>query len=156
MRRIGLNKCPYCGKAYWVVKALEQALGDRLCYSFRNFPLTRSHLQSFLAAEAAEAAGAQGRYWPMHGLLFENQDALGLVQLQSYAALIGLDLDQFESDLQEHRMAERVRADFRNGIRSGVNGTPTFFVNGFRYDGPHTFDALLQALTNAAGADIHG
>jgi len=142
----GDYECPFCGQAYWEVKELSQALGDRLCFVFRNFPLTQAHPDAELAAEAAEAAGAQGRFWEMHDLLYEHQESLEVGSLLAYAETLQLDLRVFSDDVGGHRFQDRVRRDFLGGARSGVNGTPTFFVNGHRHDGPFTADALLSAL----------
>lgn len=147
----GDYECPYCGQAYLIVQQAQQQLGDRLRFVFRNFPLTSSHPYAEGAAEAAEAAGAQGQFWPMHDLLYENQDALDMPDLERYASQLGLDLDRFNADLRDHRYAERVREDFMSGVRSGVNGTPTFFINGDRYDGSWDVGSLIPALEDAAG-----
>ena len=130
----GDYECPYCGRAYPIVKKAQRKLGNNLRFVFRNFPLVESHPHAQLAAEAAEAAGGQGKLWEMHDMLFENQKSLELEDLIRYATTIGLDTVQFARDLQNGTYAKRVRDDFRNGVRSGVNGTPTFFVNGQRYD----------------------
>ncbi|RKH09756.1 DsbA family protein [Corallococcus sp. CA053C] len=147
----GDYQCPYCGQAYWEVKRLQQTLGARLGFVFRNFPLTQAHPLALQAAEAAEAAAAQGRFWPMHDLLYEHQDRLELPMLLSHAEALELDVDRFREDLDSHRFEERIRRDFMDGARTGVNGTPTFFPNGHRHDGPFNADALLEALTGGAG-----
>lgn len=139
-------ECPYCGAAYPVVRHIQQALGDQLRFVFRNFPITESHPHAEQAAEAAEAAGAQGKYWEMFDMLFENQHALDLNSLVDDAQELGLDMDRFRQDLDEHTYLERVESDVLTGARSGVNGTPTFFINKERYDGPAEFDEILSAL----------
>jgi protein-disulfide isomerase len=101
------------------------------------------------AAESAEAAGAQGRFWDMHDYLFEHQRALMDRKLDEYAAAIGLDMERFSRDTEDPVYTDRVRADFMSGVRSGVNGTPTFFINGYRHDGPHDFESLLAAIEAA-------
>jgi protein-disulfide isomerase len=121
-------------------------LEDSMRFVFRNFPLTTVHPHAELAAEAAEAAGAQRKFWPMHDTLFENQEALEFEELLEYANQLELDVRQFALDLEEHRYAERVREDFLGGVRSGVNGTPTFFINGFRHDGSYDLQSLLDAV----------
>jgi protein-disulfide isomerase len=146
----GDYECPFCGEAYPNVSALLDQLGDSVQFAYRHFPVASLHPHAPRAAEAAEAAGAQGQFWAMHDLLFQNQDALELEDLQAYAQAIGLDLDRFETDLMDHRHAERVRQDFRSGIRGGVNGTPTFFVNGVRHDGDYDLGSLLAAVAPAA------
>jgi protein-disulfide isomerase len=148
----GDYECPFCGEAYSVVKALAKALGERLCFAFRNFPLATTHPHAMLAAEAAEAAAAQGQFWPMHDRLYDHQRALTLRQLVGHARALGLDVTAFERDLRQHRFNTRVRADFRSGLRSGVNGTPTFFINGVRHDGGDDYDSLLAALTGGTAA----
>jgi protein-disulfide isomerase len=147
----GDYECPYCGMAYPVVKAAQRALGTQLRFVFRNFPLAEAHPHARIAAQAAEAAGAQGRFWEMHDLLFENQRALEPQDLVGYARSLGLDIPQFERDLEAATYAKKVRDDFRNGVRSGVNGTPTFFVNGDRYEGSWANEeAFIRALGEAA------
>jgi protein-disulfide isomerase len=131
----GDYECPYCGMAHPIVKSVQRALGEQLRFVFRNFPLAEAHPHARLAAQAAEAAGAQGRFWEMHDMLFENQTALEPGDIVGYAKSIGLDVTRFERDLEAGTFMKKVRDDFRNGVRSGVNGTPTFFVNGERYDG---------------------
>jgi protein-disulfide isomerase len=143
----GDYQCPYCGDAYPVVKAIQERLGDRLCFAFRNFPLATMHPHAEHAAEAAEAAGAQGRFWEMHDMLFENQSALEDDDLAQYAKALGLDADRLISEVRSGAHALRVKEDFRGGARNGVNGTPTFFVNGVRYDGEFGVGALFAALT---------
>jgi protein-disulfide isomerase len=138
--------CPYCGAAHPEVKRVLKELEDDLRFAYRHFPVTSIHPFAFQAAEAAEAAAAQGRFWEMHDRLFENQDRLGLQGLVAYARALGLDLDAFVGELQHHVHAPRVREDFMSGVRSGVNGTPTFFINGVRHNGGWDADSLLVAL----------
>ena len=145
----GDYECPHCGRAYWILKSLEEAMGDDLRFVFRNFPLSQVHPHALAAAHAAEAAGLQGRFWGMHDLLFENQEFLEGPHILQYALRCGLDLDRFARDVESEVVAAKVKADFLSGARSGVNGTPTFFVNGHRYDGswePGPFLAALNAL----------
>ena len=149
----GDYECPYCGRAHRIVKALQEALGDDLLFAWRNFPLSQVHRHALRAAAAAEAAGLQDRFWEMHDMLFEHQDALDDADLLAYAEVLGLDVERFAGDLDSVGIAERVRADFLSGARSGVNGTPTFFVNGERYDGswdPDTFLEYLRDLRSEA------
>ena len=146
----GDYECPYCGRAYPIVKEVQTAMGDRLRFVFRNFPLTQIHPHAQHAAEAAEAAGVQGRFWEMHDLLFERQRRLDDRHLLEYAQDLGLDSAKLERELMEHAHAERVREDFLSGVRSGVNGTPTFFINGARHDGSWDLDSLLTALEATA------
>jgi protein-disulfide isomerase len=123
-------------------------MGNRLRFVFRNFPLNTLHAHAGVAAQAAEAAAAQGKFWEMHDMLYEHQDELANTDLQQYALKIGLEIYQFNADLSGEKYAKRVRDDFRGGVRSGVNGTPTFFVNDVRYNGEHKLEAMLQALEN--------
>jgi formate-nitrite transporter family protein len=140
-------ECPHCGRAHPIVQSIQRQLGSRLRFVFRHFPLTEIHPHAKHAAEAAESAGAQGRFWEMHDALFENQDALEDDALIRYADDIGIDAEQTARDLETGTYATRVRDDFRSGVRSGANGTPTFFVNGERYDGPWADETkFLRAL----------
>jgi len=145
----GDYECPYCGAAHPVVKEIKRRLGDQLCFVFRHFPLTQIHPHAENATEAAEAAGAEGKFWQMHDTLFENQQALDDVHLVRYAAALKLDVDRFERELAEHLYAKRVREDFLSGVRSGVNGTPTFFINGVRHDDSYELETLLAAIEAA-------
>jgi protein-disulfide isomerase len=147
----GDYECPHCGRAFHVVEELERIFGDNLRVVFRNFPLSTIHEHAEAAAEAAEAAGAQNKFWEMHDLLFQNQQALDPDDLVSYAERIGIDVTKFNRDLSEGRYAERVREDFASGVRSGVNGTPTFFISGIRHDGPSEIGSLLSAIKQAGG-----
>ena len=147
----GDYECPYCGMAYPIVNRAQQDLGNRLRFVFRNFPLAESHPHARLAAQAAEAAAAQGKFWEMHDMLFEHQDALEPEDLIGYAKSLGVDVAKFAHDLEAGTYAKRVRDDFRNGVRSGVNGTPTFFVNGSRYEGSWANEkAFINTLREAA------
>jgi len=146
----GDYECPYCGAAYPIVKEVQARIGERLRFVFRNFPITTSHPHAERAAEAAEAAATQGSFWRMHDVLYENQKRLGDEDLRTYAQQVGLDLDVFDRELAEHVYAARVQEDFMSGVRSGVNGTPTFYVNGARYDDSYDLDTLLGALEAAA------
>jgi protein-disulfide isomerase len=143
-------ECPHCGRAYPMVKAVQRSLGQNLRFVFRNFPLAKSHEHAEHAAEMAEAAGQQGKFWEMHDLLFEHQDALEDENLVAYAASLGIDAAWAAAALVEGTFSARVREDFASGAKSGVNGTPTFFINGARYDGLMHPTALLEALVAAA------
>ncbi len=143
-------ECPYCGDANVVVKRLQDELGPRLRFVFRNFPLTQVHQYAELAAEAAEAAGAQRRFWEMHDRLYENQASLSPELIGAAAQGLGLDMERFKKDLASGQFRERVKNDFMGGIRSGVPGTPTFFINGERHDGAPDEVSLLGALQAAA------
>src|SRR5688572_1487272 len=147
----GDYECLYCGRAYPVVKRVQKRMGERLRFVFRNFPLNTIHEHAGVAAQAAEAAASQGKFWEMHDILYEHQDELADKDLREYALKVGLEIYQFNADLAGEKYAKRVRDDFRGGVRSGVNGTPTFFINDVRYDGEHKLAPMLQALENAAG-----
>ncbi len=144
----GDYECPYCGQAHPVVKALILQLGPQLRFAFRHFPLATVHPHAQHAAEAAEVAGAQDRFWDMHDQLYENQGALDDVALLQYAAILNLDLTRFIEELSSHAYVDRVREDFIMGAREGVNGTPTFFINGRRHDSTFDFETLLAAIEN--------
>ena len=153
-------QCPYCFQAHPIVVRLQERLGDKLRFVFRNFPLAHLHPHAEEAAEAAESvdasAGAEA-YWTMHHTIFEHQqdsaDALDRPHLLGYAAAAGAEPGEIESSLEARTFAARVKADFESGVRSGVNGTPTFFISGVRYDGDWTSPReFLEALLEAAGA----
>jgi protein-disulfide isomerase len=145
----GDYECPYCGQAYPIVKEIQRRLGDRLRFVFRNFPLSQSHPHAQHAAEAAEAAGVQGKFWQMHDSLFEHQRALDDVHLVHYAVALHLNKEKFEREMTEHAHSNRVHEDFLSGVRSGVNGTPTFFINGVRHDDSYELETLLAAIEAA-------
>ena len=128
-------QCPHCGRAFPIVEELLRKFAGRIRFVFRNFPLTEAHEFAEVAAEAAEAAAAQGRFWEMHHALFTHQNALEPSHLLQYAGKLGIDARKFAEALESRAFKDRVREDFLSGARSGVNGTPTFFLNGFRYDG---------------------
>jgi len=143
-------ECPYCGAAYPNVKQVQKRLGGQLRFVFRHFPLAQVHPHAEHAAEAAEAAGAQGMFWEMHDALYEHQDALDDLHLVQYAVDLSLDVARFELDMAAHTYAGRVREDFMSGVRGGVNGTPTFFINGQRHDASYDLETLLAALQQAS------
>jgi protein-disulfide isomerase len=145
----GDYQCPACGQAYPVVKKLQERLGDQLLFVFRNFPLREIHPYAEHAAEAAEFAAAYGSFWPMHDILFENQEDLQDEVLLGLAAKTGLSAHKLRRSLESESFRGRIEFDFLGGIRSGVNGTPTFFINGVRHDDSFDFDTLLRALAEA-------
>lgn len=145
----GDYECSHCGQAHRFVKEIQKRLGNRLRFVFRHFPLTTLHAYAKHAAETAEAASAQGRFWEMHEYQFEHQQALGDDSVLQYAAQLGLDADRFEREIAEHVYTERVREDFRSGVSSGVNGTPTFFINSVRHEGAWNLELLLAAIGSA-------
>jgi len=142
----GDYECPHCGHAYPIVKELQERFGPDLRFVFRNFPLREVHPHAEHAAEAAEAAGAQGLFWEMHDVIFEHQRALDDAHLVQYAGEIGADERRLREELRSHAHQPRVREDFLSGVRSGVNGTPTFFINGLRYDDSWDLETLTQAV----------
>ena len=146
----GDYECPYCGAAYPIVKEVQARMGERLRFVFRNFPISTSHPHAEQAAEAAEAAADQGSFWEMHDVLYENQKRLRDEDLRGYAETLGLDVGRFDTELADHAHADRVHEDFLTGVRSGVNGTPTFYINGARHDDSYDAETLLAALERAA------
>jgi len=149
MVEYGDYECPYCGMAHRSLKEVERAVGDDLRFVFRHFPLAQIHPHAFQAALAAEAAGAQGRFWEMHDILYSNQDRLDARDLVLFAQLLGLDVERFTDDLATRRYEQKVRQDFMSGVRSGVNGPPTFFINGVRHNGGYDAPTLIQAIREA-------
>jgi protein-disulfide isomerase len=147
----GDYQCPYCGAAHRSLKEVERIVGDDLRFAFRHFPLSQIHPLALPAAEAAEAAGAQGKFWEMHDMLYENQAHLEPPAILRYAGAIGLDLDRFAADLESGKHTTKIREDFMSGVRSGVNGTPTFFVNGVRHNGGYDPASLIEAIR----AELH-
>jgi protein-disulfide isomerase len=143
----GDYECPFCAEVQPIIKEIQRRLGDDLLFGFRNFPLTNIHPHSEHAAEAAEAAGTQKNFWGMHDVLFENQVALDDDDLAEYAAELGLDETRLIREITSGVYAARIREDFKSGVRGGVNGTPTLFINGERYDGARDLKHLLNALT---------
>jgi protein-disulfide isomerase len=162
----GDYECPHCARAHPILRQLQRMFGDRLGVVFRNFPLTEIHRHALHAAQAAESVGAQlgnTGYWRMHDAIFEHQrespTALSDGSLLRYGAAVGADPAVIERDLESGAFVDRIQADFSSGVRSGVNGTPTFFVNGERYDGDWTdVDAFAIDLTRQtmAGSDRPG
>jgi len=148
----GDYECPLCKRAHAEVGEVLERMDRTVGFVYRHYPLTQLHPHALQAAEAAEAAGAQGRLWPMHDTLFENQTALEYDDLLGYAARLDLDTARFAEDLATHAHLFRVRADFGSGVRSGVAGTPTFFVDGVRLDTGWDADSLAQAVKSALRA----
>jgi formate-nitrite transporter family protein len=147
-------ECPFCGMAYPDVNRIRGRLGDGLRFVYRHFPRPE-HPHARHAAEAAECAAAQGedRFWAMHDVLFEHQQALDDEHLAQYAAQIGLDMERFRQDMAHHRYLERVHQDLESGVHSGVHGTPTFFINGEQYEGRARADDLYRDLLRHLGVE---
>ena len=142
-------QCPYCGAAYPEIKLAQRDLDTELRFVYRHFPMSTVHEFAEFGAEVSEAAGAQGKFWEMHDLLFERQDELGEREaIFGYAGALGLDSKKMAEEVSRQLYLPRIKEDFIGGVRSGVNGTPTFFINGVRYDGPNTAEYLVEALTS--------
>jgi protein-disulfide isomerase len=148
----GDYQCPHCGAAYPEVEQARAHMGKRLAFVYRHIPLTNAHPRAQPAAEAGEAAGSQQKFWAMHDMLFEHQDALEDDDLLAYASVIRLDVQRFVRELATGIHTPKVREDFMSGVRSGVNGTPTFFINGVRHNGPYDAAALVAAIEIQATA----
>jgi protein-disulfide isomerase len=148
----GDYQCPHCGRAYPIVKHVQKHFGKRLRFVFRNFPLNEIHPQAESAAETAEFAAAQGRFWETHDALFENQSRFSPAFFPELAQKLGLDAADLRDALATEKYRAHVRSDFMSGARSGVNGTPTFFINGLRLDGPWDYEDLVGAIDAALGA----
>lgn len=142
----GDYECPYCGEAYPIIKAVQQAMNGQLRFSFRNFPLQEMHPHALMAAIATEAAARQNAFWSMHDIIFDNQARLSDANLLKWAGQLHLNVATFSHELTDKAVRVKVETDMESGIRSGVNGTPTFFINGTRYDGSWAGDDLLHAL----------
>ena len=149
----GDYQCPYCGAAYPVVKRVQKELGPELKFVFRNFPITNAHPPAEWAAETAEASAAQGKFWEMHDVLYEHQQSLGEAAFfAQQEEKLTLDPARIAREVAGRKYAPRIDEDFTSGVRSGVNGTPTFFIDGLRYDGPPEFGAIVSALRQARTA----
>ena len=147
----GDYECPYCGQAEIVIRELLDQFGDELRYVWRHLPLNDVHTHAQLAAEAAEAAGAQGQFWGMHDKLLATQDELTGRDLKRYAEELGLDIERFVDDLHDHEHTDRIAEDVASADASGVAGTPSFFINGRRHQGAYDIDTLTKAVRTARG-----
>ncbi len=145
----GDYECPDCGNAYPIIKRLIAEEGARLRFVFRNFPLSNVHPHASVAAQAAEAAAAHGKFWEMHDVLYEHQKNLDDYEMTQFAIKVGLEIYRFDADMAAERFAPRVSEDFSFGVKSGVNGTPTFFINDVRYDGAKDYESLKRAVRDA-------
>jgi protein-disulfide isomerase len=148
----GDYQCPHCGRAYPIVKRIQKHFGKRLRFVFRNFPLNEIHPQAESAAETAEFAGSQGKFWEMHDRLFENQTRFSPMLFEELAQELKLDPADLREALTSGEFRAHVRSDFMGGARSGVNGTPTFFINGQRHDGPWDYEDLVEAIEGRLAA----
>ena len=142
----GDYECPHCGHAHLILRKVQRRYGERLRFVFRNFPLTEIHPMAEPAAEVAEFAAVHGKFWEMHDAIFENQDELSVDLLAELAGELGLSQSKLAAALAEHEYLPKIKHDFMGGVRSGVNGTPTFFINGIRHDGPFEFEDLVEAI----------
>ena len=142
----GDYECPYCGAAHPVVKALQRRFRQHIGFVYRHFPLTQVHPHAAHAAESAEAASSVDLFWPMHDTLFEHQNALDDRHLLAYAERVGVPGDVVATALESEQFAPRIRRDFLSGVRSGVNGTPSFFINGQKYEGDYDEASLGDAI----------
>jgi protein-disulfide isomerase len=142
----GDYECPHCGHAHPIVQRVRKHFGNQLRFVFRNFPLTQIHPNAEMAAEAAEFAATKGRFWEMHDAIFENQNRLGEPLLAQLAGKLGLTASDLTDAVETHEFLQRVKDDFMGGVRSGVNGTPTFFLNGERYEASWEYDDLVAAI----------
>jgi protein-disulfide isomerase len=142
----GDYECPHCKAAFPVVNLIEAEFGDDLCFAYRHFPLIEIHPYAEAAAEAAESAGTQDRFWEMHNILFQNSPNLDWPHLLRFAVALGLDVGRFTRDVSGHRYLPRIREHIESGMASGVQGTPTFFINGVRHEGGYDLASMLNAL----------
>ncbi|WP_263355142.1 DsbA family protein [Acidicapsa acidisoli] len=148
----GDYECPNCGEAYPLVKQIQEHFGEQLRFVFRNFPMTNLHANAQAAAEVAEFAGTKGRFWEMHDLMLENQKRLGDDLYTELAKKLEIDPAALHESLEKKTFTKHVRDDFSGGMRSGVNGTPTFFINDRRHDGPKDFGHIVKAIDDAIAA----
>jgi protein-disulfide isomerase len=142
-------QCPFCGEAFWVLREITDRFDRKLRFVYRHFPLAEIHPYAPFAAEATEAAAAQGKFWAMHDVLFQNQPNFDIESLLAYASALDLDVEGFAEDMANERYADRIRHDFMGGVRSGVNGTPCLFINDDRYDGRVDEAELAEAIDAA-------
>ncbi len=147
----GDYECPHCGHAHPILKQLVKRLGNQLKFVFRNFPLSEMHPHAVSAAVASEAASRQGKFWEMHDMIFEHQHHLEPEDLHLFAKNIGLDLQQFMKDIQDDAIIDRINDDIESGLRSGVNGTPSFYVNGAKYEGDWELEEFEKYLRTKVG-----
>jgi protein-disulfide isomerase len=144
----GDYECPHCGHAYPIVKQVQKHFGKKLAFVFRNFPLNEIHPNAEAAAETAEFAGAQGKFWEMHDAIFENQEELSPELLMQLSQDLKLSADDWKKAMESRQYQPRVKSDFLGGVKSGVNGTPTFFINGQRHDGPFEYEDLVAGINS--------
>ena len=146
MVEYGDYECPHCAAAHPIVNLVLEHFGDDICFTFRHFPLSQIHPNAEAAAESAEFCGAAGKFWEMHDGIYENQDQLGLPLLFALANALGLSEAALREALVNGTYEPKVKSDFIGGVRSGVNGTPAFFINGRRHDGSYAYSDLVSAV----------
>lgn len=151
----GNYQCPHSGEAHRIIQKIQQEIGDQIYFAFRHFPQPQIYPQSQKAAEAAEIAAAQGKFWQMHDTLFKYQTTLDNGYLVEYAHQLELNVLEFLRDMTNHIYAVRVAEDFQSGIRSGVNSTPAFFINNYRYECQLDVESLLQGLLKGGNSCNH-
>ena len=139
-------QCPHCGAAHPIVKQIQKHYGNKLAFIFRHFPLAESHPFAQAAAVAAEAAANQGKFWEMHDLIYEHQRSLGVELLLRLAESLKLDMKRFQNDFRDPKLFALVEDSFESGIMSGVNGTPSFYINGSKFDGYYDYESLSEAI----------
>ncbi|GHT62735.1 hypothetical protein FACS189451_07810 [Bacteroidia bacterium] len=154
MIEYGDFQCPYCKKAYWILKELDPEIKENLCLVFRNYPLVELHPEALHAAVAAETTALSGKFWEMHSMIFEHQHHLDDASLVSYAQQIGMDIAEFEKNFGNEATVEKVRSDVESGDQYGVEGTPTFFINGKRFEGNWMSDEFPQYLKKVIAARL--
>jgi protein-disulfide isomerase len=142
----GDYQCPHCGAAHPIVKEIQKRFGKDISFVFRNFPLSNIHELAIPAAKAAEAAGRQNKFWQMHDMIYEHQLQLSESALLKFAKELRLNSIQLQRDMLDKSVLEKIKSDFESGMRSGVNGTPSFFINGYKYNGSYDFISLYSAL----------
>ena len=142
-------QCPHCSAAHPIIKEIEKHFSDKLCFIFRHFPLSESHPFAQAAAVASEAASNQGKFWETHDMIYENQENLSPATLLLIAGTLKLNMKVFQHDIQDQQLFEKVESNFESGILSGVNGTPSFYINGFQHYGPYEYHALVNAINYA-------
>lgn len=152
MIEYGDYQCPYCGAAHPMIKKLQEHFGDKLTFVFRNFPLVQAHPQALSAALAAEAAGLQGKFWEMHDMIYDNRTRLDEKSLQSYARKLQLDLPQFQKDMKNPELIDRIRKDLQSGESSGVEGTPSFYINGHQYRDAYDYGEMKNYIDGLLGS----
>lgn len=148
-------QCAYCADVYPVIKWLLDSFGNRLKFVYRHYPIPTRHPLALQAAVAAEAAALQGKFWHMHDIIYENQKYLTRTSFSRFAREIDLDIRAFDDCRQHQRLFRKVISDFEGGVKSGVDASPTFFVNGVRHEGFDDFDSLYSALENVNYYNLH-